>query len=126
QAGEIVNINAGSTTISGGGNHQVLLGRSGSRLEDLFVYADASVSFNVASGNNLNTATLTSDSYSLMMYDTDGETIDVQIDISTGTSDIINIRKDNSLVFSIDENGHIIYVNPPTDCTGLAANTIWS
>src|SRR5690606_32568863 len=99
---------------------------SGSRLDELFVYADASVSFNVASGNNLNTATLTPNSYSLIMYDTDGETIDVQIDINTGTSDIINISKDNSLVFSIDENGHIRYVNPPTDCTGLDTGTIWS
>src|SRR5690606_26299454 len=78
EVGEIVNIWSGGTTISGGGNHDVYLGRSGSRLDELFVYADASVSFNVASGNNLNTATLTPNSYSLIMYDTDGETIDVQ------------------------------------------------
>ena len=116
----------GPTTINGGGTHDLSFGSSGSRLDDLSVYADASVSFNVASGNNLNTATLTSNLYSLIMYDTDGETIDVEITISTGTSDIINIAKDGNLVFSIDENGHIIYVNPPTDCDGLDANTIWS
>src|SRR5690606_27333255 len=126
QVGEIVNISSDVTLIKGRGNHEVFLGSSGSRLDDLFVYADASVSFNVASGNNLNTATLTPNSYSLIMYDTDGETIDLQIDISTGTSDIIRIAKDGSLVFSIDENGHIIYVNPPTDCDGLDTNTIWS
>lgn len=116
----------GITTINGGGTHDLFLGSSASRLDDLYVYADASVSFNVASGNNLNTATLTSNLYDLIMYDTDGETIDVEILINTGTSDIINISKDGSLVFSIDENGHIRYVNPPTDCTGLDTNTIWS
>src|SRR5690606_25319530 len=79
EVGEIVNISSGSTTIKGGGIHEVFLGTSGSRLDDLFVYADASVSFNVASGNNLNTATLTSNMYDLIMYDTDGQTIDVQI-----------------------------------------------
>src|SRR5690606_205694 len=114
EVGDIVNISSPFTIIKGRGTHEVFLGTSGSRLDDLFVYADASVSFNVASGNNLNTATLTPNSYSLMMYDTDGETEDVQIDINTGTSDIIHIRKDNSSVFSIDENGHIIYANPPT------------
>src|SRR5690606_35338203 len=66
----------GPTTINGDGTHDLSFGSSGSRLDDLSVYADASVSFNVASGNNLITATLTPNLYNLIMYDTDGETID--------------------------------------------------
>src|SRR5690606_16972888 len=125
--GEIVNINSGSTTISGGGNHEVFLGRSGSRLDDLFVYADASVSFNVASGNDANRVILQPGLSNFILLDTDGMTVDVQILVQPGAADILRIVKDESVtVFEINADGSIVYGAPPTDCEGLAANTIWS
>lgn len=117
----------GGTTINGGGNHDLFLGSSGSRLDDLWVYADNQALINVASGNNVNRVILQPGFSSFALLDTDGMTLDVEILVQPGAADILRIVKDESItVFEINADGSIVYGAPPTDCTGRATNTIWS
>ena len=117
----------GNVTINGGGTRDLSLGSSGSRLDDLSLYADNQALINVASGNNVNRVILQPGLSSFALIDTDGETLDVQILVQPGEADILRIVKDESVtVFEINADGSIVYGAPPTDCTGLAPNTIWS
>jgi hypothetical protein len=118
----------GGTIINGGGgNHDLFLGSSGSRLDDLWVYADNQALIDVASGNNVNRVTLQPGFSSFALLDTDGETLDVEILVQPGAADILRIVKDESVtVFEINADGSIVYGAPPTDCDGLATNTIWN
>jgi hypothetical protein len=117
----------GITTINGGGTHDLFLGSSGSRLDDLWVYADNQALIDVASGNNVNRVTLQPGFSSFALFDTDGLTLDVEILVQPGAADILRIVKDESVtVFEINADGSIVYGAPPTDCTGRATNTIWN
>src|SRR5690606_16674390 len=115
----------GNVTINGGGTRDLSLGSSGSRLDDLSLYADNQALINVASGNNVNRVILQPGLSSFALIDTDGETLDVQILVQPGEADILRIVKDESVtVFEINADGSIVYGAPPTDCDGLAANKI--
>lgn len=117
----------GNVTINGGGTRDLSFGSSGSRLDELSLYADNQALINVASGNNVNRVTLQPGLSSFTLLDTDGMTLDVQILVQPGEADILRIVKDESVtVFEINADGSIVYGAPPTNCTGHATNTIWS
>lgn len=117
----------GNVTINGGGTNDLSFGSSGSRLDDLSLYADNQALINVASGNNVNRVILQPGLSSFTLLDTDGMTLDVEILVQPGEADILRIVKDESVtVFEINADGSIVYGAPPTDCSGHATNTIWS